>query len=234
MKKKILVTGGDGIFSSVLKKKNKSLNLIFKSKKECNILKIKSIENCVKKTKPNIIIHTAGLSRPMKIHSNNISKSIDLNIIGTANIVKICEKYNIKLIYFSTGYVYEGKKGNYTEQDAVKPFNNYALSKLGGECSVSMYKNSLILRITMTKKPFLYNKAFTNIKSNFMFHEDLVKILPKLINHKGILNVGGKSQSIYSFAKKNNLKVKKIKANKKINLPSNQTMNLSKLKKIIG
>jgi len=170
----------------------------------------------------------------MKIHSNNISKSIDLNIIGTANIVKICEKYNIKLIYFSTGYVYEGKKGNYTEQDAVKPFNNYALSKLGGECSVSMYKNSLILRITMTKKPFLYNKAFTNIKSNFMFHEDLVKILPKLINHKGILNVGGKSQSIYSFAKKNNPKVKKIKANKKINLPSNQTMNLSKLKKIIG
>ena len=234
MKKKILVTGGDGIFSSVLKKKNKSLSLIFKSKKECNILKIKSIENCVKKTKPNIIIHTAGLSRPMKIHSNNISKSIDLNIIGTANIVKICEKYNIKLIYFSTGYVYEGKKGNYTEQDAVKPFNNYALSKLGGECSVSMYKNSLILRITMTKKPFLYNKAFTNIKSNFMFHEDLVKILPKLINHKGILNVGGKSQSIYSFAKKNNPKVKKIKANKKINLPSNQTMNLSKLKKIIG
>ena len=234
MKKKILVTGGDGIFSSVLKKKNKSLNLIFKSKKECNILKIKSIENCVKKTKPNIIIHTAGLSRPMKIHSNNISKSIDLNIIGTANIVKICEKYNIKLIYFSTGYVYEGTKGNYTEQDAVKPFNNYALSKLGGECSVSMYKNSLILRITMTKKPFLYNKAFTNIKSNFMFHEDLVKILPKLINHKGILNVGGKSQSIYSFAKKNNPKVKKIKANKKINLPSNQTMNLSKLKKIIG
>ena len=234
MKKKILVTGGDGIFSSVLKKKNKSLNLIFKSKKECNILKIKSIENCVKKTKPNIIIHTAGLSRPMKIHSNNISKSIDLNIIGTANVVKICEKYNIKLIYFSTGYVYEGKKGNYSEQDAVKPFNNYALSKLGGECSVSMYKNSLILRITMTKKPFLYNKAFTNIKSNFMFHEDLVKILPKLINHKGILNVGGKSQSIYSFAKKNNPKVKKIKANKKINLPSNQTMNLSKLKKIIG
>ena len=234
MKKKILVTGGDGIFSSVLKKKNKSLNLIFKSKKECNILKIKSIENCVKKTKPNIIIHTAGLSRPMKIHNNNISKSIDLNIIGTANIVKICEKYNIKLIYFSTGYVYEGKKGNYTEQDAVKPFNNYALSKLGGECSVSMYKNSLILRITMTKKPFLYNKAFTNIKSNFMFHEDLVKIFPKLINHKGILNVGGKSQSIYSFAKKSNSKVKKIKANKKINLPSNQTMNLSKLKKIIG
>ena len=234
MKNKILVTGGDGIFSTVLKKENKSLNLIFKSKKECNILKLKSIENCVKKIKPNIIIHTAGLSRPMNIHKKNISKSIDLNIIGTANIVKICVKYNIKIIYFSTGYVYEGKKGNYSENDAVKPFNNYALSKLGGECAVSMYKNSLILRITMTKKPFLYNKAYTNIKSNFMFHGDLVKILPKIINRKGILNVGGKSQSVYSFAKKSNPKVKKIKAKKKNNLPLNQTMNLSKLKKIIG
>ena len=38
MKKKILVTGGDGRFSKILKKKNKSLNLFFASKKKCNIL----------------------------------------------------------------------------------------------------------------------------------------------------------------------------------------------------
>ena len=50
-------------------------------------------------------------------------------------------KYKIKLIYFSTGYVYEGKKGNDSEKDSVKPFNNYGLSKLGGECAVQMYKN---------------------------------------------------------------------------------------------
>ena len=230
----ILVTGGDGRFCKKLKISNHKLNLYFTNKKECNILNLKSLDKTIKKIKPKIVMHCAGLSRPMEIHENNILKSIDLNIIGTANITKICKKHRIKLIYFSTGYVYAGIKGNYSENDAVKPFNNYGLSKLGGECAVSMYKNSLILRITMTKKPFLYNKAFTNIKSNFMFHEDLVKILPKLINHKGILNVGGKSQSIYSFAKKNNPKVKKIKANKKINLPSNQTMNLSKLKKIIG
>ena len=28
----------------------------------------------------------------MSVHNNNIKKSIDLNIIGTANIVKVCEK----------------------------------------------------------------------------------------------------------------------------------------------
>ena len=66
-----------------------------------------------------------------------------------------------------------------------------------------------------------------------MFHEDLVKILPKLIEKKGIINVGGPSQSVYSFAKKNNRNVKKILAKKNNKLPLNQTMNLAKLKKIL-
>ena len=232
-KKIILVTGGDGKFSKVLKKKNKKLNLIFVSKNECNILNIKSITKAIQKYRPKILFHCAGLSRPMKIHDNNIEKSIDLNIIGTANITKVCKKFSIKLIYFSSGYVYEGKKGNYAESSPVKPFNNYGLSKLGGECAVSMYDKSLILRITMTEKPFLYNKAYSNLKSNFMFHDDLVKILPKLLNKTGIINVGGKSQSVYNFAKKFNPKIKKIKAKINGKLPLNQTMNISKLKKII-
>lgn len=232
MKKKILVTGGDGRFVKILKKKNKKLDLYFTSKKECNILNLNSINKVIKKIKPKILIHCAGLSRPMKIHEKNISKSIDLNIIGTANITKVCKNHNIKLIYFSTGYVYEGTKGNYSENDPVKPFNNYGLSKLGGECAVGMYKNSLILRITMTEKPFLHKKAYSNLKSNFMFHEDLANILPKIIKQKGILNVGGKSQSVFSFAKKNNPKVKKIKAKISSNLPLNQTMNVTKLKKL--
>ena len=233
MKKLILVTGGDGRFANVLKKNNKFLNFYFASKKECNILDIKSINKLIKKINPNIIIHCAALSRPMNIHEKNISKSIDLNIIGTANITKASEKNKIKLIYFSTGYVYEGKKGNYSEKDPVKPFNNYGLSKLGGECSVAMYKNSLILRITMTEKPFAHKEAFSDLKTNFMFHEDLVKILPKVLSKKGIINIGGKSQSVYSFAKKYNKKVKKIKTSIKNTLPLNQTMNLNKLKKII-
>ena len=233
MKKVILVTGGEGRFAKVLKKNNKILKLYFTTKEECNILNIKSLEKIVKKLNPKIILHCAGLSRPMHIHEKNIEKSIDLNIIGTSNLVKICKKNNIKIVYFSTGYVYEGTKGNYSENDPVKPFNNYALSKFGGECAVSMYKNSLILRITMTQKPFLYKKAFSNIKSNFMFHEELVEILPQIINQKGILNIGGKSQSIYAFAKKNNSNVKKIFAKKNNTLPRNQTMNITKLQKTL-
>ena len=232
MKKLILVTGGNGRFCKILKEKNKNLRLYCASKTECNILNIKSIDRIVKKLQPKIIFHCAGLSRPMDIHEKNIIKSIDLNIIGTSNITKVCKKNNIKLIYFSTGYVYEGVKGNYLETDPVKPFNNYGLSKLGGECAVAMYKNSLILRITMTEKPFIYKKAFSNLKTNFMYHEDLINILPKIINEKGILNVGGKSRSVYSFAKLENKNVKKLLAKKK-DFPLNQSLNLKKLNKIL-
>ena len=149
----------------------------------------------------------------MSIHEKDIKKSIDLNIIGTANLVKICNLFNVKIIYFSTGYVYEGKNGNYKETDPVKPFNNYGYSKLGGECSVSMYHNHLILRVTMTEKPFLHKSAYSNLISNYMYHEDLVKLLQKLLI-KGILNIGGKSQSVYDFARSKKISIKRLKQKK--------------------
>jgi len=233
--KRIIVTGGDGRFAKVLKKSKNKLDILYPGKKQLNILSLTSLNKYIKKYKPKYLIHCAGLSRPMNIHNNNISKSIDLNIIGTANITKICSLYNIKLIYFSTAYVYQGKKGNYKENDPLLPINNYAWSKLGGECSVTMYKNSLILRIMMCEKPFLHSEAFTDVKTNFIFHEDVAKIIPKILEKKGILNIGGKTQSVYSFAKKSNKNIKKISARKKMgrNFPLNPSMNISKLKNIL-
>ena len=66
-----------------------------------------------------------------------------------------------------------------------------------------------------------------------MYHEDLVKILPHVINKKGIINIGGPKQSIYNFVKKTNQEIKKDKLNKNSNLPLNQTMNLKLINKII-
>lgn len=234
MEKKIVVTGGNGRFGSVLKKNSRN-NLLFPTKKQLNILKLNSIKNYLKIKKPRTLIHLAGLSRPMSIHDKNIDKSIDLNIIGTANIVKICSLFNIKLIYFSTHYVYPCKKGNYSENSPLLPINNYAWSKLGGEASVQMYKNSLILRVCMTEKPFVHKSAFANVKSNFIFHEDVAKILFKLINKKGIINIGGKTQTIYNFAKKNNTEVKKVylENKSKKQFPKNPSININKLKKLI-
>ena len=230
IKKKIVITGGNGRFAKTLKKAKTNLNIFFPTKKQLNILSLKSIDNYIKKIKPRYILHAAALSRPMNIHNKSIAKSIDLNIIGTANVVKICAKYKIKLIYFSTNYVYPGTKGNYKETDSLLPINSYAWSKLGGESSVMLYKNSLILRLCMCEKPFIHKFAFSDIKTNFMFHEDFAKIIPKILNKKGVLNIGGKIQTIYDFAKKSNPFVKR-KSGKKI-FPTNPSMNISKLRSI--
>lgn len=230
-KNRIVITGGTGRFGLELKKIKTKYKLFFPSKKELNILNLKSIENYIKRKKPNYFIHCAGLSRPMDVHEKDITKSINLNIIGTCNVVFACDKFNLKLIYFSTGYVYPGIKGNYKENDSVLPINNYAWSKLGGECAVKLYKNSLILRITMCERPFPHKYAFDDVKANFMFNDEVAKIIPKILNKKGVLNIGGKTQSIYRFAKRNKKNVKKSSSKSK--LPKNLSMNLSKLNKII-
>ena len=234
-KNKIVVTGGSGRFGSKLKKVRNKYKLLFPNKHKLNILKLNSIEKYLKVNKPKYLLHLAGLSRPMKIHEKFIDKSIDLNIIGTANITKVCSELGIKLIYFSTSYVYPGVRGNYRETDPVLPKNNYSWSKLGGESSVQMYKDSLILRVCMTERPFVHKKAFCDFTTNFIFHEDIAKILFKLINKKGVINVGGKAQTVYKFAKIFNPKIKKIYAKKALGprYPLNPSMNIQKLKKIL-
>jgi dTDP-4-dehydrorhamnose reductase len=231
MLKKILVTGGDGRFAQELKKIKSNYKFIFRSKKQLDILSIKSIKKNFKIFKPNIILHLAGLSRPMSIHEKEINKSIDINIIGTSNLVKICNENKVKIVFFSTSYVYPGTKGNYKEEDPVLPWNNYGWSKLGAESAVQMYKNSLIIRACMTEKPFTHKFAFNNVKSNFIFHDQFAKYLIRVIGNKGIVNIGGKSQSIYQFAKINNKKIKKKKSRGE--LPLKMNMSLKKLNRLI-
>ena len=229
--KKILVTGGNGRFANELKKIKTKFQFLYLNKMELDIINFKSVVKAIRKNKPKAVLHLAGLSRPMDVHNKDINKSIDLNIVGTTNVVKACSMFKTKLIYFSTSYIYPGIKGNYSEEDSLLPWNNYGWSKLGGECAVQMYKNSLILRVCMTQKPFVHKEAYANVKSNFIYHEELAKIFLKLIDKKGVYNIGGKTQTIFKFAKKNNNNIKKIYS--KGEFPLNQNMNLNKLYKVL-
>lgn len=233
---KIIFTGGSGRFGKIFQDKTRFKNILYPTRKELNILNITSVKKYIQRTKSKVIIHAAGLSRPMDIHDKNIKLSIDKNIIGTCNLVKCCYDLNIKLIYLSTNYVYPGFKGNYKESDPLLPYNNYAWSKLGGECAVQMYKNSLIIRLCMTEKPFIHKYAFKDLITNFIFHEEFVRILPKLIKYKGVINFGGKTMSVFNFAKKTNKNVKGIISTKllKKKIPLNHSMNLKKVNKILN
>ena len=73
IKKRIIVTGGNGRFAKVLKKNNKKFKIFFPDKKTLNILSEKSIKAYIKKNNPDYLLHCAALSRPMIIHDKNIS-----------------------------------------------------------------------------------------------------------------------------------------------------------------
>ena len=234
LRKRILITGKNSRFCKFLKNDLKRFNTIFTSKENFNVLNYTKMKNFIKNKKVEYLIHIAGLSRPMSIHDEKINLSIDLNIIGTANIVKLCNDFKIKLIYFSTNYVYPGTKGNYKETDPLLPINNYAWSKLGGEASVQLYKNSLILRLCMTDYPFVHKKAIKGATTSFIFNKYVSKIVPHLLDKKGIINVGGKKRDILDFANKfSNKKIASVKFKDVNNFPKNSSIEIKKLKKTL-
>ena len=103
-----------------------------------------------------------------------------------------------------------------------------------------LYKKSFFKEVDLNKNynciisgpdPMHYKEQF---KTNFIFHEDILPKIIKLINHKGILNIGGKSQSVYNFAKFYNSKIKRMSAKKMLgkNAPKNISMNINKFLKL--
>jgi dTDP-4-dehydrorhamnose reductase len=83
----------------------------------------------------------------------------------------------------------------------------------------------------MTEKPFIHKKAYANVKTNFIYQEELAKKFLRLINKKGVINIGGVSQTIYKFALKYNKKIKKKYS--KGEFPKKMDMNLTKLNRIL-
>ena len=237
--KRILVTGGAGKFATNIKRYSEELgySVLDPNKKQMDVTSFWGCERYFYANQFDFdyVIHAAGLSSPTRRHEKKPTDSIQKNIIGTANVTLHCERFKKKMIYISTNYVYPGTVGNYKENDSLLPANNYAWSKLGGESSVHLYNNSLILRVCMTEKPFVHKEAFSNVKTSFMYHEAVAKILFKLINKKGIINIGGSSMSIYDFARKDNKSIisKKLKKNNKIGMPMNSSLNINKMKKIL-
>ena len=234
--KRILISGGNGEFAKELQKCNTEYEIIAPSKKEMDITDIDNVDFVTNLHKPNYFIHAGALTRPMVIHEDNPTQSIQTNIIGTSNVVLTCMKHNIKLIYISTDYIYPGVNGNYTEESAIKPFTKYGWSKLGGECAVRMYDNHLILRVSMNKRPFPHPKALVDMKKSLIYIDEATTITLKLLDEKGTINVGGKSQSVYNFVKRTNKDVGKIYLDniRDVNMAKDCSMNISKMKKIIN
>jgi dTDP-4-dehydrorhamnose reductase len=99
--------------------------------------------------KPDIIVHAAAETNVdrCEIHRN---AALAVNSEGTRIVAKACERDNGRMVYVSTDYVFDGKKGRYTEDDKPNPVNYYGLTKLMGEKHVTrLCKRFAILRTSV-------------------------------------------------------------------------------------
>jgi dTDP-4-dehydrorhamnose reductase len=81
---------------------------------------------------PDLVIHSAALTN-VDYCEDHQEEADKINSQGTLNLVKACKKTDSKLIYVSTDFVFDGKKGMYSEDEKTNPLSYYAKSKLKGE-----------------------------------------------------------------------------------------------------
>jgi dTDP-4-dehydrorhamnose reductase len=86
----------------------------------------------------------------------------------------------------------------------------------------------------MTDFPFIHKKAIKGAYSSFMYNKTVAKIIPFLLEEKGILNIGGKRREIINFVKKySKKKILKISISEIKNFPKDSSININKLKFIL-
>jgi len=89
--------------------------------------------------------------------------------------------------------------------------------------------------MAMNKKPFPHSKALKDMKKSLMYIEDAAKVTLKLLDKTGIINVGGKSQSVYDFVKEENNNIEPIylKDISDVNMATDCSMDTTKMKEVI-
>jgi len=268
---KILITGSSGFLGKNLYKRLKKeykITGIDKSRDEytdysVDITDRKKIENLIKATRPDIVIHTAALTNVDYCETHR-EEAYNINVKGTKNLIDSLKNREAKFIFISSDYVYDGLKGNFNEESPTNPINYYGKTKLEAEQIVRRCKNYLILRPTVifgwdergknffmqlfrNQKDNLPMKVPIDQKSNPTYINLLVEIIYKSIpkNLTGTFIATGpetisrynfalKICNIFSFNKTLIMPVKTKNLNQIAPRPLNCGTNSSKIRKSLG
>lgn len=144
---KILITGSNGLLGQKIVELclNQSINFAATSSGEnrntdcphesyftMDITNAAQVREVIEKTKPTHIIHTAAITNVDYCELNPIECE-EVNVIATKLLVDISAQNNIHFQFLSTDFVFDGEKGNYSEDDVVNPISIYGKSKADGE-----------------------------------------------------------------------------------------------------
>ena len=225
---KTLIIGASGkIGKYLVKYKRKDYIYTYNKKKIKHGIKFNlskdNIETILKNFSVTKVVLLAAISDPDECFKNK-KKSKLINITKTKKIIDILVKQNIYFIFFSSEFIFCGKKSNYNETSNVTPNNLYGKQKYFIEKYIKKKtKNFAILRVSKTYGDDLNDKTLiTNFlndlkkrKRNFkiasdqrfnpLYIMDLEKIISLFLKKriKGIFNVGGPEQlSRYQCFKK--------------------------------
>ena len=116
---------------------------------DIEITNIDSIKTALASIKPAIVLNTAAYHIVPEAEKFP-EKAFQINGIGALNLAKVCQELNIRLVHYSTDYVFDGEKQKpYTEDDRPNPLSVYANTKLSGEYFALNYcDKSYVVRVS--------------------------------------------------------------------------------------
>ena len=237
----ILFTGGSGLLGREMKKIIP--DAFFPSSKDFDITDVEGMSTTLEVINQigdpiKTMVHMAAFTSPPKIDQDPM-KALAVNVVGTANVVTLCQQHNIRLVYISTDYVFSGEKGNYGEEDPIYPVNKYAWSKLGGECAVRLYDNHAIIRLSFGQNEFPYPAAYVDQWTSRLPVKEIVSKITRIIRSDflGTIHIGSKPRTVYEYAKSispdKDIKEISIK-DSKTKIPRDTSLNTAKFDAFIS
>ncbi|WP_291634933.1 sugar nucleotide-binding protein [Clostridium sp.] len=133
--KKILLTGGNGFFSTRFTEKYKNrYKILSASSSFLDITDEKKVNEIFKNFNPDYVIHAAAKAST-EFCDNNPELAYKINVTGALNVAKACKEVHSKMIFLSTEQVFNGnvESGPYTEDATPCPDTMYGKNKLEAE-----------------------------------------------------------------------------------------------------
>ena len=135
---KILVTGCKGQLGYDVSKEliKHGDTVVAVDIEEMDITDKTAVENYISNANVDAVIHCAAYTA-VDSAEDNVELCRRINRDGTQNIADACKNHNLKMIYISTDYVFNGEGENYwNPDDKREPLNTYGLTKYEGELAV--------------------------------------------------------------------------------------------------